>query len=235
MPLVANFVPLAQNVWLWAVSVLELAGPAALAADLKARLAPALLAFVEAAQAVAGAVPVPGLAPGAIRDNWRDAMGPAACAAMGVVAAAFNHTSSAALLRGLPDAALASILRLSAFEPPLLAAAAAGRRHGVAADLARDVFWDSCRMRLQATDTLSLLSSCCDMARIAPLLAASPALVAALGAAAGVSPVEAHFSESAADVDSPICLRRTVAFDLLGRMAARTDERDASWLRGLAT
>ena len=233
-PLVANFVALTQIVWLWGVSLLELAGPAALAADLKARLAPALLAFVEAAQAVAGAVPAAGLAAGAIRDDWRDAMGPAACAAMGVVAAARNDTSSAALLRGLPDAALASILRLSAFEPPLLAAAAAGRRHGVAADLSRAVFCDHCRVRLKATDALWLLSSCCDMTRIAPLLTASPALVAALGAAADVSPVEAHFSRGAGDVDSRFALRRTVAFDLLGRMAARTNDHDASWLRGLA-
>ena len=252
---VAGFQFFSDRLWTWAVGVLELVPVHALTAAAAGgspivRVSPALLGLVEAAQAVAGALPRPGL------ELEREAASNARFNSANLAAAAarvFCHAvmdlggAAGALAAGAPGA-VAALVRLSALEPPLLAAAGGARAPEAAA--IRLFFGRYCHARFRAAHALEYLAYHGAQRRVAALLAASPALAAALGAAAGATAAERRFARGDAEAALLVAKRRARIASLLAQLARgaaggaggsgggrrrRAGGDDTSWLRGLAT
>ena len=228
---VVGFVFFAVQLWSWAVSALELLPPRALAAGgprgPAARLVPALLGLAEAAQAFAGALPGQGLDE---LDDLRGNVAVLAAAAVLLVDVAAKElgggAAGAAVLGdgGAPGGTLAALVRLSVSEPPLLAAAGGGGNREASA-LAGRIFYAHVRVRLTATQALfAAASRPAVSARVAALLAASPALLAGAGAAVGVTQSERRFTHDAAAVEACVVRRRGAVAALLTRVAAGAAE-----------
>ena len=239
-PLTSGFVMLAVTLWDWAVSVLEVMPMRALTAgggagggrdSQAARLAPALLDLAEALQAAAGAHPGPGLE--SVDDGVRFAHSQLAAAALRVfdaAARALGGAAAAALVDRAPGA-LAALVRLSVSEPPLFAGAGLD-----ALEDAQLIFHCHAMMRLGATEALAFVAA--RAARLAPLLASSPALAAAVGAAVGATSSERRILRGPPHGAPLLAKRRALTAGILARLAAAAAgaaRRDASWLCDLST
>ena len=239
-PLLIGFVRCKECLWGPAVSVLELVPLRALmAADAgsgcrpMARLVPALLALAEATQAVAGALRIPSLELPA--EGLRGGMMQLASAAMCMFddAARALGGAAAALVNDAPGA-LATLLHLSAAELPLLA-----NGGGDASRFSLFISRHHCRVRLRATRVLGSFCTqgapAASCAGLAALLAASPELVAALGAAVGATDSERRLACNDAAAAGEVTARRALASTLLEVSADACGADGAPWLRSLAT
>ena len=210
-----------------------------------ARLAPALLAMGEAARGVAGALPAPDLlAVFTVSTDLRDRMAGLAAGALRVLKQAVDGDAAAAASQ-LDDDALAALVRFSASDPPLLAEV--GSQPSLINTARRVAHACGCA-RLFATEALAALCAGSARPRIAALLAASPTLAAAVGAAVGPTRSERQFpaspGASAPDGHASLSARRVPAagvVTLLARGEAAGGSGSgsgrggsgASWLRGL--
>ena len=236
--LLNGFVLLAIGWWTPAVSALELLAAPASAPGLGERLAPALLGLAEAAQAVAGAPPGPDLA--FVTAEQRGNLAALAQAALRLLAYVFCASGRAAraAVAGAPGA-LAALVRLSVVEPPLLATAGdagggGGLAHGAAAER---FFSHHCGARLMATEALLRLATRGAQPRIAALLAASPELLSAVGAAVGATPAERLCARGGTEEAVIVANRRALTVGLLSLVvlnAVAVADGAVPWLHRLA-
>ena len=236
LPLLRGFDSL-RNLWTWSIIVLEAAAVPALSTAtgrhlIIHRLVPALLALAEALQAVGCASPCFALptvtCKGAVMQ---------ASSAVALVARVAHALDAAApsLLDSAPHM-LATLVRLSVLEPPLLAGDAQ-------APLEADVHalyphhWN---VRSKATYALAQVAVFGGAAPVAELLAASPELAAAAGAAAGFAQGECRALRDDVYGDFWATVapeRRMLAVILLACVAACAADGgagDTAWLRRLA-
>ena len=226
--LVAGFSHCANLLWAWAVSVLELVPERALLAAgdgaLIARLAPPLLGLAEAAQAVAGALPV-----SLVADSVRVDMVRLASAAVGVLARAVHALGGAApALADAVPGALPALLRLCVSELPVLAA---GGGQALA------LLQQHCSTRLHAAQTLGSFLNQGAAPQVAAMLAASPALAAALSATVGATDSDRRLlreDASASALVSMRCITTACLLTFVARQCAASAGRRASWLCGLS-
>ena len=242
-PLTSRFLHLERRLWTRALAVLELVPLSALTAAAPggipiARLAPALLGLAEASQAVAGALPWPGLAlevapEHVVRFNTALSAASAACLVDEAVRA--RGAAVPALVLDPSGGALASLVRVGVFEPPLLA----GGGHEAIAPAVLRFFAPHCRARLRATRVLNVLADLSIVKqRVAALLAASPPLAAALGGSLGATASERRLPRGDAALTACVAERRAFAANVVQRLAAGAGSNaggGATWLRGLAT
>ena len=245
-PLLSTFFRLEISLWAWALSVLELIPPQALAADAAgggaaARLAPALLGLAEAARAVSE------VAYGDDAEEVTDGLQPGEMALVAASAAslfesiarALGDRAAAALLERVGPAREA-LVRLSAVEAP---AHAAGDPQSC--EVSRFVFGAHFRVRFRATRALDFLTAgSAQLTRqLAAFLAASPTLAEDVGAAVGATPADRIYVEeeedaaAAAAAAAQLAQRRALAGAVAVRLAAASGAAagggDASWLRAL--
>ena len=235
--LVSGFDGLQDGLWVWAVELLQLTPVRALTAAgaarrALARLAPPLLGLAEAAQAVAGAPP--GSGSDGLTPELRDLSGLVAAVCVDLFGEATKALGGAVpvLLGGAPDA-LAALVRLSALEPPLLLADGSSLR--TLETVVDSVFNYHGVVRAQATSALSSLAASGASPRLVALLAASPALLQALGAAVDATPTERRFATGGGFIAAK---RRALAAALVARLvesAAAGAGQDASCLRRALT
>ena len=244
--LVDSFCSLRVSLLDWTVTLLLLVPRHALAAASAGRggpivrLAPALLAMAEAALALAGALPSAELV-AVLTETARawlvSLVDGALCAFEQAVSALdwrapTSPVDDASALVGDDGGALAALVRMSALEPPLIAAAG-GRTPGANA---RTIFTAHSRARYWATKALVVLCTTSAGPRIAALLLAEPALFAAVGAAVGPTQSERDFGLTAGGGRALIARRRMPAASVLLLLAsgpASIARGGATWMSGL--
>ena len=202
--------------------------------SLLARLAPALLAMAEAALAAAGVPPSADLPP-VVESHWRGWFISVAGGALAALDEALVTLDDAGASL-LDDAALAALVRLSATEPLLLAS---GDATWVRAANASAIFTAHQRGMLCATKVLGRLCATAAAApRVAALLEAQPALLAAVGAAVGMVQSERDWARAKSGGLVLVTRRRMPAAAVVSLLAtgpASAARGGAAWLSGLAT